>query len=448
MRVVRYDPTAETADLLSHMIANACVNDGSPASGQEHRNAELLRVVLEGSGIDIEVLEPLPGRTSFVARIEGRDRMAPSLTYLGHTDVVPANADDWQRDPFGGEIVDGEVWGRGTVDMLNLTSSMALAVRDLARGSFRPAGDLVFIAVADEEARGIHGARWLTEQMPDEVGTEYLITEAGGFPMPAVDGVRLPVLTAEKGVFWCTLVVRGTPGHGSQPLRSDSAVVKAAVAAQRLAEYGVPAEIHEAWRRFVEGMAFPADMAEALLDPQRIDEFCRDFPAVGLARQAHACTHTTIAPTMVQGGTKVNIIPDRAELTLDIRALPGWDRDDVEAMVTAAIGDLADSIEVEWHSTNPATTSPIDTPLWGALERVSRLAYPDALCVPFISAGATDASFFRELGTTAYGFGLFSRRMTFEDYATMFHGIDERVDVESLRLSRDMWAALAQDFLA
>ena len=439
--------SGEVTELLQQMIRSACVNDGAPESGQERRNADLLRSVLEGPGIDLEVHEPAPGRSSLVARIEGTDPTAPSLMLLGHTDVVPANPSDWRHDPFGGELIDGEVWGRGAVDMLNLTSSMAVAVARLARDGFRPRGDLVFVGVADEEALGHLGAGWLTDHLAEHVRTDYLVTEAGGFPMPTPDGMRLPVLTGEKGVFWCTMTVRGTPGHGSQPLRTDSAVVKAAAIVQRLAELDIPAEVHESWRRFVEGIGLPREIAEPLLDPDRIDAFCKELPALGLARQAHACTHTTVAPTVLHGGTKVNVIPDRAELDLDIRGLPGWDVPEVDAMLREALGDLSESVEFTWHFTDPASTSPIDTPLFAALERVARQAYPDARCVPFLSVGATDARFFRKLGTTAYGFGLFSTRLTFEDYATMFHGIDERVDVESLTLSTGLWEGLAVELL-
>ena len=441
------DLAGEVAELLQQLIRNACVNDGTPESGQEHRSADVLRGVLEGPGLDLEVLEPVSGRSSLVARIEGSDASAPSLMLLGHTDVVPANPADWSRDPFGGELVDGEVWGRGAIDMLNLTSSMAVAVRHLADAGFTPAGDLVFVGIADEEALGRFGAGWLTEHLPDQVRTDYLVTEAGGFPMASPEGIRLPVITGEKGVFWCTLTVRGTPGHGSQPLRTDNAVVKAARAVQRLAEHAVPAEIHEAWRRFVEGIGLPPEFAEPLVDPTRIDAFCAELPALGLARQAHACTHTTLAPNILHGGSKINVIPDRAELQLDIRVLPGWGLPEVEAMILEALGDLAPDVEIHWNATDEATTSPLETPLWDALERVARTAYPDSRCVPFLSVGATDARFFRALGTTAYGFGLFSQRLTFEDYATMFHGIDERVDVESLGLSARLWDGLARDLL-
>lgn len=445
------DVTGEVTELLRHMITNACVNDGTASSGHERRNADALSALLEVPGIEVDRYEPLPGRSSVVARMEGRTSGAPSLLLLGHTDVVPANSEDWRHDPFGAELVDGEVWGRGAIDMLNLTSSMAVAVRHLAEDGFRPEGDLVFIGVADEEGLGTHGADWLTKHEADHVGADFVITEAGGFPMSGPGGhddVRLPVITGEKGAWWCTLNVRGTPGHASQPLRTDNALVKAAEVVRRLANHETPAEIHDAWRRFVQGVGLPDEISEVLVDPEKIETFCEEFPALGLARQAHACTHTTVAPTVMAAGTKVNVIPDRVQLQVDIRVLPGWGRTEVEAMLADALGDLADDVDIIWHSQDPATTSPTDTPLWDVLERVARHAYPQARCVPFLTVGATDARFFRRLGSVAYGFGLFSRRLTFEDYATMFHGIDERVDVESLGLSAQLWYGVAQDLLA
>ena len=168
---------------------------------------------------------------------------------------------------------------------------------------------------------------------------------------------------------------------------------------------------------------------------------------LGLARQAHACTHTTMAPTVMRAGTKTNVIPDRVELEVDIRTLPGWDTGDVRVMLLEVLGDLADDVEIAFQSEEPASTSPIDTPLWDALHRVSQVFYPGALTVPFLTVGATDARYTRTLGSVSYGFGLHSTAIGFEQYGAMFHGIDERVDVESLRLSTEMWMGLARDFL-
>jgi acetylornithine deacetylase/succinyl-diaminopimelate desuccinylase-like protein len=440
--------SGEVVELLQQLIRNRCVNDGTAGSGHEAASVGTLRSYLGRGGLDVETFEALPGRESLVARIEGSDPSAPTLLLMGHTDVVPVTEESWQRDPFGGELVDGEVWGRGAVDMLNLTASMAVAYRHLADSGFRPRGSLVYLAVADEEALGTHGAAFLTSRYPDVVRADYVITESGGIPVPTPGGLRLPVIVGEKGAFWCRIVVRGTPGHASQPLRTDNALVKAAEVVKRIDAYRPRARIEETWRRFVEALGLPADLAEGLVDPDRVMEVCESLPMVGLARQAHACTHTTFAPTIMHAGTKTNVIPDRVELEVDIRTLPGQTAGDVRAMLDEALGDLAGSVEVESLADDPASTSPADTPLWDSISRVVSGFYPDSQVVPFFMVGATDARFFRRLGATSYGFGLFSQRMSFEQYSSMFHGDDERVDVESLDLSVGLWEALARDFLS
>ena len=441
------DPTAEVTDLLQQLIRNACVNDGTLASGGEARSVDLLASYLEGSGLDLERYEPEPGRASLVTRIEGRDPDAPALLLMGHTDVVPVNPDGWDRDPFGGELVDGVVWGRGAVDMLNLTASMAVATRHLADGGFRPRGTLVYLAVADEEALGTYGAEWLVDHERDAVSADYVVTESGGIPIPSPTGPKLPVIVAEKGTYWCTLRVRGTPGHGSQPLRTDNALVKAAEAVRRIAAYRPETRIHDTWRRFVEGMDFPSDLSTPFLTAEGFVEMCEALPMIGLARQAHACTHTTFAPTVVRGGTKVNVIPDLVDFDVDIRTLPGDTGPDVEAMLREAMGDLAGDVEIINRSNDLSTESPVETPLWESLQRVASQLHPGARNVPYMTVGATDARFFRRLGVTAYGFGLFSNRITFDEFSSMFHGDNEKVDQDSLGLSTELWQAVASDLL-
>ena len=437
----------EVTDLLQHLIRNECVNDGRDTSGHEFRSADLLESYLEGSGVELERYEPAPGRTSLVGRIEGSDPTAPTLLLMGHTDVVPANADGWRHDPFGGELIDGEVWGRGAVDMLNLTASMAVATKHLARSRFRPRGTLIYLAVADEEAQGTLGAEHLVAHEADAVRADYVITESGGIPIPSPSGLKFPVIVGEKGIFWATLRITGTPGHGSQPYKTDNALVTTAAVVQRIAEYQPRTEIHDIWRRFLEGMDYPEEIVGPLLDPARFGLACDSLP-VGMARQFHACTHTTFAPTIVEGGTKINVIPDRVDLQIDIRTLPGQGHSEVRAMLDEALGDLAPKVELIAADDDPSTSSPIETPLWDALGRVTQQFYAGSNIVPFMTVGATDARFFRRLGTTSYGFGLFSEHLSFEDYGAMFHGDNERIDVESLRLSTAMWEALAQDMLA
>jgi len=443
--------TESTVELLQTMIRNRCVNDGSAASGEEVRNADTLSAYLDGCGIGIARYESAPGRVSLVARIEGSDPEAPSLCLCGHTDVVPVEADGWSREPFAGERVtadDGtdEVWGRGAVDMLNLTASMAVAVRRLAARGWRPDGTLVFAAVADEEASGTWGAHHLADHELDSVRTDYVLTESGGIPMKSPTGTKIPIMVGEKGCYWCRITVRGTAGHGSQPYKSDNALVKAAEVVRRIAEHRPEAQIGEVWKRYLASMGLPDEVIAPLLDATRIDDRIAELP-LGMARLFHACTHTTLSPNIAHGGSKINTIPDEVRLEVDVRTLPGQDSAAIEAIIAEAVGDLRDDVTVEPAVFDPATESPVDTPLWDSLTRVSSRFYEGSQTVPMLIAGATDARFFRRLGATAYGFGLFSRNLRYEDFGRMFHGDDERVDTESLRLSTEMWEAVAIDLL-
>src|SRR6478736_3347587 len=203
-----------TTELLQTLIRNECVNDGTPDSGGEVRNSELLQQYLEGPGVAIEDFSSRPGRTSMVARIEGSDPAAPTLCLMGHTDVVPVNPDGWSQDPFGGELIDGEVWGRGAIDMLNITASMAVSFREMARSGWRPKGTLIYFGVADEEAGGNWGAEWMCEHHWDAIASDFVLTELGGWSTVGSDDVRrVTVNTGEKGLAWRRLRVTGTPAH-------------------------------------------------------------------------------------------------------------------------------------------------------------------------------------------------------------------------------------------
>ena len=406
----------------------------------------MLRDVVGGAGIEVETYEPTPGRASVIARIEGSDPGAPSLMLMGHTDVVPANEGRWRRDPFGGELVDGEVWGRGATDMLNLTSSMAIAMRRLADTGFRPRGTVTYLAVADEEAFGAHGAAWLLEHERDAVRADYVITEGGGNVMATPTGPKVLAAAAEKGALWALLRITGAPSHASMPLRTDNALVTAAEIVRRVAEYRPSAQVSDIWRRYVAGLDLDRDLAEALVDPKRVYDSCASLDHLDLARRGHACTHTTFAPTVMHAGTKTNVIPDTVELEVDIRVLPGQTSDDVRAMLDEIFGDLAERVEIVRLLGEEATASPVDTPLWEAMQKVTSRLSPQATVVPILMTGATDARFFRAAGATAYGFGFMSGRIPLDELVTMFHGDNERIDTESLRLTTEMWEALVREF--
>jgi acetylornithine deacetylase/succinyl-diaminopimelate desuccinylase-like protein len=441
--------TGDTVELLQQMIRNQCVNDGTPLSGEEVRNADTLVSFLDGCGLDIERYEPTPGRVSLVARIEGTDPQAPSLCLMGHTDVVPVNPAGWSRDPFGGELLGGEVWGRGAVDMLNLTASMAVSFREIARSGVRPRGDLVFFAVADEESGSVHGARWMADHEPDAIRADYVLTENGGLHSGPVEAPRIGINIGEKGVAWRRLRIKGTPGHGSAPLRSDNALMTAAAVAQRIAAYRPAPKFHELWRRQVESIGLDDETTKALLDPARIDAFLDELPNVGAAAHFHACTHTTFSCNTISSGSatpmKTNVIPDSVDLGVDIRTLPGETSADVEAHLRVALGDLFDRVEIEIVLNDPASMSRTDTPLWDSLQRSINRPFPAARPQPQLIVGFTDARIYREMGAVAYGAGLFSPEVDPSEFGRRFHGNDERIDVESLRLTTQLWLDVIAD---
>ena len=445
------DTAIETraTELLRTLIRNACVNTGEISSGNEAKSVDALEDFFAGSGLSCERYTSAPGRMSLITRIEGRDPNAPTLLLMGHTDVVPVNPSGWQRDPFGAELVDGIVWGRGAIDMLNLTATMAVATRRMATSGFRPRGTLIYLAVADEEAGGTYGASHLLEHEFDAVKCDYVVTENGGVPIPTRSGVKLCVLVGEKGLNWRRLVVHGTPGHGSRPFRTDNALVNAAKVVQRLAEYRPKARILDAWRNYVRELDLGEGLTAALTDPDRVYDAVQALDDFNLAREAHACTHMTFSPNVAHGGTKVNVIPDRVEIDVDVRSLPGIESGEVNAMLTDALGDLADRVTIETPPNRLAggSLSAFDTPLVAAISRVATALMPGSKVIPNMTTGGTDARFFRWKGIPSYGFGLHSRRIPHTEYPRMFHGHDERVDTESLRLSTVMWEALCRDFL-
>ena len=439
--------TGETIELLQALIRNACVNDGTPDSGYESRNADVLQTFLEGAGLDVARYEARPGRASVVARIEGSDPSAPSLCLMGHTDVVPVSPDGWSHDPFGGELIDGEVWGRGAIDMLNLTSSMAVAFRHLARTGFRPKGTLIYFGVADEEAGALWGAEWMFEHHPEAIDADYCVTELGGWSSVDDHGQRhVTVNVGEKGLAWRSLRVTGTPGHGSMPFGSDNALVKAAEIVRRLSEYRPAPYISDIWRQQVGTMSLPDELAAALVDAERIDAALETLP-VAAARACHALTHTTVSPNVAHGGQKTNVIPDVVDIEVDIRTVPGTSRADVRAMLDEALGDLAAHVEISDLQNSDATICGTDNELWSTITKHTQVAYPGANLVPGLIVGGTDARFYRDRDRVAYGAGLFSPGMDMATFGTRFHGHDERIDVDSLALSTQFWTGIASDLV-
>ena len=428
--------SSEVIELLQKLIRNACVNTGSVDGGDEYRSVATLQ---EFFGAEGQVFEPKPGRQSLVYRVKGTDPSAPSLALVPHIDVVPVDADGWTQDPFGADIVDGFVYGRGAVDMLNMVAAFAVAMRPYVRGEIQPRGDLVFAAVADEEAGGSYGSYPLVKNHWDLVGADFLLTEVA---YPGVgDSSAIPVAIGEKGSYFSRLKTTGTPAHGSVPYASDNALEKMVGALHGLLATPSPVVISEQWIQFVDGIEMGSDLTEALKDPQRVDDaidtIAQDDP--GLAGYIHAVTHLTVSPNQLQAGMKSNIIADKASTVLDIRSLPDMDRKIVERHLRNAMGRPGETVEIVRVGNNPATISPTDTALWRAIaSSVQDLEGHNDL-VPALMPVATDGRYWRRKGTAAYGVGLYDEATSFSDLLSRFHGHDERISVESVERSTALY---------
>ncbi len=437
--------STETIDLLQEMIRNACVNEGTPDSGHEYRSVETLA---DFFGVGGTVVEPHPGRQSVVYRVPGTNPTAPTLTLLPHLDVVPVTEESWERDPFGAEIVDGFVWGRGAVDMLNLTAAMAVVFKPYLKGEVSPlAGDLVFAAVADEEAGGALGAGHLVSDHWDLVACDYLLTEVATPGFATASGLTLPVTVAEKGPAWRSLRLPGTPGHGSQPYGADNAMVGMAKAITRLAESQTPVDISPSWVEFITSIGLSPDLVARLTDPDQIDEAITELEDPNFAKWVHACTHLTVSPTLMKAGEKQNTIPDRSDASLDIRVTPGQDKATVDDLFRKALGPtLYDRMEIIDDLDFPANESTPDGPLWAAIDDAANQLAGPATLVPMLTPVLTDGRFFRQRGVTAYGVGLFEQDMDFAGALSMFHGNNERVSVGSVELTTRLLAEILTRF--
>ena len=443
----------EFLPLFRQLVRNACVNTGHPESGNEDRSVETLQAYFHSKGLEGEVFHAQKGRGNLLLRVSGTDPRAPSLMFMGHLDMVPAQASDWSVDPFAAEIRDNQVWGRGTVDMLCWTAAQAVgfaeAVSKAEGGRFR--GDLLFLALADEEASGRWGAQYLTENHWDAVKADFMVTELGGFFVDTDKGPAAFCTVGEKGVAWVKLTARGTPGHGSMPYGAQNAALKAAEAVKRLGRLRSPVRRAATYRSMASAMA--RGLGERLALTWGVGQgwalkrlFGRN---PGMARFLHTAGRNTFSPNVIRAGEKVNIVADRAEVLVDCRVIPGTTRGELEHTIRRALGrKLSSQFAFEITDWFPSNLSAKYNPLYPALEALFREAHPDARLVDLFIGGVTDGRFWRAKGTTVYGFSLFSKALTMDAFGQRIHGIDERIDLESLALSLGFFTELPSRFWA
>ncbi|MGH3030676.1 MAG: M20/M25/M40 family metallo-hydrolase [Gaiellaceae bacterium] len=409
----------EATELLRELLRLDTVNP----PGNETQAAELLRAYLEDAGVAGELYARIPERANLVARIPGRGE-GPSLLLLSHTDTVLADPAEWSLDPWSGELRDDQVWGRGALDMKGQVAASAVAMATLAREGFRPSGDLVFAACADEEVGEDFGLSWLCREHPDAVRTDFCVNEGGGDRV-VVDGRPLYLCaSAEKMSSPFLLRVRGRSGHASMPGIADNALVRAARLLERLGGLEPPPRLlpeTEGFFRALGGVpdAFALEEGLAALEP-----VVRALVEPMLA--------FTVSPTMIEASRQRNVVPAVCEVVCDCRLLPGQTQAEVERLVRERLGE--DAYELEWIEGAGGTRSPLGTPLWEAVESFVRAEEPDAALAPVVLPGFTDSHWVREaFGTIAYGF-FPMRAMDVELAARLVHSADERIPVDDLEL--------------
>ena len=423
---------AEAVEFTSELIRFDTSNYGPGVDGPgERAAAEYVAAKLAGAGIEAQVLESEPRRTTLVASWapEGCDTSLPPLLVHGHLDVVPAVAEEWSVHPFSGEVKDGCVWGRGAIDMKNFDAVMLAVVRDRVRTNRAPRRPVRLAFTADEEAGGPLGAVWLARNHPELVADcTQAVGEVGGFSL-TVGGRRLYLIqTAEKGLAWLKLIAEGTAGHGSMR-NADNAVTELARAVADLGAHQWPANLHPAQQGFLDAVG------EALGVDITADTVEETLAQLGsISRMVGATMSHTVNPTMLQAGYKANVIPRVATATVDGRYLPGR-REEFFETVRQIIGE---KVRLEVLHEQPGVEAEWGTSLTDAMTAAIRDFDADAMMTPYIMSAGTDAKGWSELGIQCYGFIPLKLPADF-DFVGMFHGVDERVPIESLDFAVDVF---------
>jgi acetylornithine deacetylase/succinyl-diaminopimelate desuccinylase-like protein len=429
-------PEQETVDVLSRLIRFRTVNP----PGDERACLQWLAAYLRDAGLQVELAAAEPDRPNLVARLEGEEP-GPVLGYLSHVDTVLADAGDWTHDPWSGEIHDGCLWGRGALDMKSQTAAEAVAAATLAREGWRPKrGELKLIAVADEEAGGYLGAKWLTEQRPDLARVDWLINEGAGSVMPYGDRRLYGVCCAEKGTFRLRVRARGVAGHAAVPDTGDNALLKLAPVISRLGERRPGFDVVAEPRALLEALGEDAG------DPAGAVEHVREVEP-RLAPMVEATLRVTAAPTRVFASEKINVIPAAAELQVDCRVPPGMDSEATMQRVRELVGDR-DGVELSFMEEVVGNRSTMESPLMDAIRDWVSESDPGAEAVPAVLPAFTDSRWFREAFPDCVAYGFFPQRhQTLYETWPLLHGSDERIDVRDLALATRFFTDLPRRLL-
>jgi acetylornithine deacetylase/succinyl-diaminopimelate desuccinylase-like protein len=409
--------------ICQELIRIPSVNFGE-GKGDESVVAAYIVKSLAEVGIESKIYEAAPNRCNVIARIKGSDSSRPGLVVHGHTDVVPANADDWSVDPFGGVIKDEMIWGRGAVDMKNMDAMILAIVRDWARRGYKPKRDIVLAFFADEEAGMTYGSRFMSAKHPEVfAGCSEAISEVGGFSVTVADGKRLYfVEAAQKGIHWMRLTAQGRAGHGSM-MNDENAITALTDAVAKIGQHEWPQRYTKTVKKLFKEVARVTGREYNENDLRPL------LKEVGsTARMIGATLQNTANPTMLDAGYKANVIPGSASAVIDGRFLPGYE-DELNSTIRAIIGP---DITIETISHDIALEVDFDSPLVEAMKAALISQDPEGIPVPYLMSGGTDNKALSELGIVGYGFSPL-RLPADLDFMALFHGVDERVPIEGLR---------------
>ena len=426
----------ETARIARDLIRFDTTNWGEGKSNGETEAAEYLGGLLEGLGLKPTYVDAAPGRTSVVARVEGTDSSLPALVVHGHTDVVPADPDNWSVDPFAGEVKDDMLWGRGAVDMKNMDAMMIGALTDILGAGKQPHRDLVIAFFSDEENGGVFGSHHLVKHNPELfAGATEAISEVGGYSV-TLNGQRAYLLqTGEKALVWIKLIARGTAAHGSRVIHNN-AVTKLAEAVAKVGRRDWPIHLTATTEQLVGELARIMDVDPTVVGPEQV--VLSTGTAAGFIQ---ASLRTTTNPTLLKAGYKHNVIPDVAEALIDIRTLAG-EEDAVLAEIRALVGD---DIEIVTLHRDIGLETPFDGPLVEAMIGALHAEDPEAPVLPYLLSGGTDNKALSTLGITGYGFAPLQLPADL-DFPALFHGVDERVPLDALVFGRRVLGDLLTNY--
>jgi acetylornithine deacetylase/succinyl-diaminopimelate desuccinylase-like protein len=419
----RIELEEDVVKLCQELIQIPSVNFGE-GKGDEKAAAEYVAAKMKEVGIESKIYESAPNRCSVVARIEGKDKSRPGLVVNGHLDVVPANAADWSVDPFSGAIKDGCIWGRGAVDMKNMDAMILAVIRLWARHHYQPARSIVVVFFGDEEAGGIYGSRWMAEKHPEVfAGCSETISEVGGFSLTLLSGKRVYAIEAsQKGIEWMKITAEGVAGHGSM-VNNANAVTRLTEAIAKIGNYTWPQRITKTSDLFFQKIS---ELSGKPYDRNNLQPLIDEVGPMGKMIGATLCNTTN--PTMLEAGYKANVIPQSASAVVDGRTLPGFEKELLDT-VKSLVGE---HVKVESLVSDIPLEVEFGGPLVDAMIAAIKSEDPDGIPIPYLLSGGTDNKALAKLGIVGYGFSPLKLPPDL-DFTGLFHGIDERVPIDSLQ---------------